>query len=275
VSVYPAPQQTSTDPTGWAQQAAQQLGITLPSPTQAGSSQYAALGSGNLQVLGSRIYVGTTTLGGGGEPRREQANYSTIGDLLQQFYQMSPQAINKLGQKLAAAGQLDPNAVGDPAATEQAYSGVLSQLAKMTAASNYVTFDDYLATYLKQINANKPASYTNTSTQTNLTDPQSARQMLINSLQNSLGRDPTASEYQAFLSSVHAAERANPTVTKSTYKLNSRGTYDMSNQTSSGGVDPSAFSADYGSTHNQHEHAAYQSATTYFDALRQAVGAVV
>jgi len=226
-------------------------------------------------MTGARVYVGTTTIGGGGEPRREQTNYSTIAQMLQQFYQMSPSQISKLGQKLAAAGQMDPNAVGDPAATEQAYSGILSQLAKMTASGNYVTFDDYLGTYLKQIGANKPASYTNTSSQVSLTDPHSARQMLIQTLQNSLGRNPTASEFQAFLSSVHAAERDNPTVTKSTYKLNSRGTYDMSNQTTSGGVDPSAYTADYGTSHNQHEHAAYSAATTYFDALRQAVGAVV
>jgi len=277
VTVNPPPQPYNPDPTGGlAQKFASALGLTLPSTDQANSSQYAnILGGSNLQQTQVPIYIGTTTLGGGGEPRREQTNYSTIGDLLKQFYQMSPSEMTKLGQKLAAAGQLNPQAVGDPTATEQAYTGILSQLAKMTAAGNYVTFDDYLSTYLKNTAATRPSSYTNTSSQVNITDPHAARQMLINTLQNSLGRDPTASEFQAFLSSVHAAERANPTVTKTTYKLNKVGNYDVSNQTTSGGVDPSAYTADYGSTHNQHEHAAYQAATSYFDALRQAVGAVV
>ncbi len=199
-----------------------------------------------------------------------------LKDLMDKFYSMSPKDMNNLSQKLVSAGLLTPQQAGDPTATAQAYQGVLEMVGKMNLAGNKITPDDYLSKYVSAFQQARPQNYSTTSRDVNLTDPTAAKQMLIQTLQSSLGRNPSASEYQAFLSSIHAAERANPTITTRSFKLNAgTNSYDLSGSTTQGGLDPSAYTMDYGSSHNQAEHGAYQAATTYFDALRGAVGAVV
>ena len=277
--VYDAGGGGTTDPKQLLQRIASGVGVAPPASDATNNQLYNQLfpsSNKGTALSGTNIFTGWGTGYGAGEPRRPTPQFNSLDNLMNQFYQMTPTQMNALGRKLASAGILDSSQIGNPMATEQAYQAVLQQLAKMTAANNYVSLDDFLGSYMKQAGANKPSSYSTTETSVNLTDPQSARQLLIQTLQNSLGRNPSAAEYQAFLSSIHAAERENPTVTKRTMQLNNQtGSYDVSNTSTSGGVDPSAFAAEYGQNHNQAEHGAYQAATTYFDALRQAIGAVV
>ncbi len=247
-------------------------GLTLPSSSGGGSN------NNTTDMYHNPVFTGFgPERNFAGEPHRPgEAQMTTIGDLLNQFFQMNVKQVNELGQRLATAGFMNAQQVGNPDATEQAYTSVLTRLAKMTAAGNYVSFGDYMKMYADNVQQSHPSSYTNSTSQVSLVDPTSARQLLVKTLQNNLGRNPTASEYQAFLSAVHSAEQNNPTVTNTTYKWNAAtNSYDTSNQTQSGGIDPSSFAAEYGQNHNQHEMGAYQAATTYFDALKQAVGAVI
>jgi hypothetical protein len=68
-----------------------------------------------------------------------------------------------------------------------------------------------------------------------LTDPTSARGLLMQTMQGVLGRDPDEGEYKAFLEALNEAERANPR------------TVEMEGNTAvqSGGIDPSMIAMEY------------------------------
>lgn len=199
--------------------------------------------------------------------------YKTIQDLINEFY--SKWATGKASDiisALQARGLIKPGAGVDEVA--QAYQSVLEMTAKFNQAGQDITWKDVLSKWGQGGAGGKPSQYTTTQSQVNLTDPDQANGLLMQSLQDRLGRDPSPAEKQAFLSSLHAYERENPSITKTTYSLNDAGQYDTSSQTS-GGVDPNAFSNTYSSKHNNKEHGAYQAAGTFMSALMGAVGATV
>jgi hypothetical protein len=199
--------------------------------------------------------------------------YKTIQDLINDFY--TRWATGKAGDiisALQARGLIKPGAGVDQVA--QAYQSVLEMTARFNQAGQEITWKDVLSKWGQGGAPGKPSRYSTTQSQVNLTDPDQANGLLMQSLQDRLGRDPSPAEKQAFLSSIHAYERENPSVTKTTYTLNSAGQYDTASQTS-GGVDPNAFANTYSGKHNQKEHGAYQAAGTFMTALMNAVGATV
>lgn len=206
-------------------------------------------------------------------------NYKTVGDLTNQFYgSWSRDKISSLGQRLASAGWIQVQDVGNIAAVGAAYEKVLALVAQMNAAGRQITVNDVLSHYIGGAGSgpSRPSSYSTTTKDVDLTNPKTARALMIQSLQQRLGRDPSAAEQQAFLASLHAAEREDPTVRTSHYKLNpGTGQYETTSQTTKGGVDPSAYASDYSGKHNQKEYGAYQAAATYFPALMDAVAATV
>jgi hypothetical protein len=199
--------------------------------------------------------------------------YKTIQDYLNEFYTLWAQGkAGSIVSALEARGLIKPGAGVDQVA--QAYQSVLEMTARFNQSGTDITWQDVLSKWGQGGGMGKPAQYTTTQSQVNLTDPDQANQLLMQSLQERLGRDPSPAEKQAFLSSLHAYERDNPTVTTTRYRLNSAGEYDTSS-TTSGGANPNGFTETYASKHNNKEHGAYQAASTYMTALMQALGATV
>lgn len=108
-----------------------------------------------------------------------------------------------------------------------------------------------------------------TSTSVDLTDPDTARAIVNSALSDRLGRAANDEEVSTFLNVLNSAERANPTVTTSHYS----GDGSSVSSTTTGGI---------GATGKQQlavdealenpEYGAYQAASTYYNALIQALG---
>lgn len=206
-----------------------------------------------------------------------------VADLMWEFYQYSDAKVRSLAQQLYQAGWLqDPNVSRDN--VWSAYRQILMEGAARYQAdpTKAPTVEQILNGYMKSPIGDgaggagkKPSVYTQTQEQLNFTDPKQAAAMLSQTLQDRLGRAPSAAEKQAFMAALHTAEEQNPTVATTTYRLNPQSdTYDSSTKTT-GGINPTGFLDDYSQGHNQKEHGAYQAATTYMNALMQAIGAPV
>lgn len=225
---------------------------------------------------GSRVFLGWS---GMGRTAETAGKYSTVGDLMKEAYgKWDRNKIASIGAKFVAAGWLQPGDEANFDKVSAAYQRVLEMAALMYKAGRYVTPDEVLNSYIGGASGgvSRPASYAETSKSVDLTNPKTARALLKQSLQDRLGRDPSAAEQQAFIAALNAAERENPTIRTSKYKLNPETQqYQMVSQTTAGGLDPSAYLDEYAEGHNQKEYGAYQAATTYFNALLQAIGAPV
>jgi len=198
-----------------------------------------------------------------------------IRDVMWRFYRWDDEKVRKLAEKLGRAGfEVDASSTRD--AVWEALYDLLMEAAMRTQAlgeDKAPTVDQILQSYLRNpvgsaATKEKPESYTQTSTQ--LTDPSSARALLDKVLAEELGRDPTAAERNAFLSALHAAERANPV--RTTQRLDrSTGMY-LTSETS-GGIDPEEFARQWVDDDETRakERGDYQMAGTYFDALLQAI----
>jgi hypothetical protein len=208
----------------------------------------------------------------------------TLKDLYDQFYAMTDAQVQGLAEKLAQAG-LIPKPNQDRLTIWKAWeavineAGSMSEAAKNTGQGNLVTPWQRLAAYMKTP-LDDPRkvpleAYSTTQKHVNLTDPNQAQVLLKSSLQQALGRNPTAAETQAYMAALHTAENANPTVTTTNFTPNQTGTAFNSSSTSQGGLNPTDYTSNYAQGHNQVEHASYQASTTYMDALMGALRATV
>lgn len=120
--------------------------------------------------------------------------------------------------------------------------------------------------------ASKARTITQTSTSVDLSTREGAKSILWQASQTLLGRAPTEDETDRFYSSVTTLERANPVVTRTTRTTDDEGIVVSEESERSGGVDQGARSmiAQEEAMANP-EYGAYQAATTYYDALMQAI----
>jgi hypothetical protein len=263
----PAPVGTSSgstqDPSALVNQLLSNQGLGSP-------FNYSAAVNPNDQLFyGRRVQSGRS-----GKPT--EAVFRSIGDLMQEVYGSWDRGkIASVGSKFVSAGWLQPGEETNLDKVAQAYQRVLEMAVMMTKAGRYVTPDDILNSYIGGAGGpSRPASYTEVTKSVDLTNPKTARALLRQTLQDRLGRDPTPAEHQAFLAALHQAEREDPTVRKTKYKLDAAtGQYQTESQTTQGGLDAQAYAQDYGHEHNQREAGAYQAAATFFPALMQAIGA--
>jgi len=102
--------------------------------------------------------------------------------------------------------------------------------------------------------------YSGPVTQTRLTDPKTAENLLDNSLKSYLGRAATKKERSAFLNALREYEMENPTVTTPVGQAGSITT---------GGASPTAFAEEFAAA--QEGAAEYGAATTYFDSFLDAI----
>lgn len=119
-----------------------------------------------------------------------------------------------------------------------------------------------------------PKFKTTTSTQTDLTDPATAHALATQVFQQMMGRDPGKGEIGQFADALRTAEEANPVETVTTTEFDSEGNPIGETSRKSGGMDAEgkAYLAQQ-QVKKKHgkEFGAYQAATTYQNALEQAV----
>lgn len=274
----PTPTPTSTDLT----QLLQQHGID---PSKVGSSTTSTRNQPTTIWLGqSTVSVpsGWKSRGpNGGAPHvygpqtRKVQRTDTVESMMRDFYRWPATKIAGLKSQLIAAGVLDASAGIAEVAAE--YEKALKMAATMYAAGRKITPNEIISGWLGGNLGgvpSKPLTMTQTQQSVDLTDPDSANALLIQSLQNALGRDPDAAEKNAFLAALHKHERANPTITNSKYKLDpATGQYTLVDQQQTGGSNAQSFAAEYGQEFDPKEAGAYQASTTFFNALISALGA--
>lgn len=114
---------------------------------------------------------------------------------------------------------------------------------------------------------------TQTSTSITLTSAEDAGPTLDQALTTLLGRTATAAERSKFLAVLNAKERANPSRGTSTTRSDGSGNSTTTSSSVNTGVNPSAVAADWAT--EQEGFAEYQMATTYLDAMLDALSSPV
>jgi hypothetical protein len=126
----------------------------------------------------------------------------------------------------------------------------------------------------------KPYRSTTVTRDVNFMDPADAKALTRGLLQQELGRDPTKAEYEEFLHAINAAERKNPTVTRTTtrYGYDEGGSFGPlgSNSVTHGGITGAGLNElMLDKARSQPDWAEWQAVGTYFPALLAALGPLV
>ena len=151
----------------------------------------------------------------GGNVRREDA-FTTVGDLLQEFYELERNDLVDLQQKLFVGGFYGPNVKIEDVQWGQfddqsfsAWASAVARTARFTAAGRRLTVDDVIeaAGVAAQMNQ-KPEEATPTETViVSLTDPNTIREIADLAGRQGMGREATAEEEQLIIRTIHAAQR--------------------------------------------------------------------
>lgn len=216
--------------------------ILNPASTQEGSEGGERIRKPGVQ--GKPNEAGTNTTG-------KRPIVKTAGQLEDELSDKSPEEIKALQKKLkdanllpqgaAISGYVDPDTI-------KAYDELLKETANYQTHFRDLTPDQYLDKKIAGINAaggaGKTTTSTNTQTSINLTDPITAKGYITGSMRSLLGRMPTASEVNGFVTALNTAERDNPNVTTSTSTTTQNGagtnTNTNTSSTSSGGISSGA-----------------------------------
>lgn len=117
---------------------------------------------------------------------------------------------------------------------------------------------------------------TSTQKSVDLMSNEDAKGLVRAMLQQELGRDPTQAEYEDFVATLHSAERANPSISKTTSTYDANGNLVNSSTNSSGGLSQAgAEQALYDNLRQQPSYGIWQAIGTYAPALFEALGAAV
>lgn len=119
-----------------------------------------------------------------------------------------------------------------------------------------------------------PVTSTASQTDTSVTQPGDAENLLYGAMQELLGRAPTEKEISRFTSRLNAAERAAPVVSTQTTTSapgddGPDGGYTNQTSETTGGVNQQVQARDY--AQSRPDYAEYQMATTYFDAFQSLI----
>lgn len=207
---------------------------------------------------------------------------TTAQAMVQSFYNFTPKELDTLRTNLSLINSNYLTAPATDATGGQsllsAWSGLVQTAQDYNANGQNYTPWDVLS---KDVSATKAGggiqgahTTTRTVSQVNLTNRVDAQAIFYQAAQQLLGRAPSDSEVASFQGFLNAKEKANPAL--STVKTN----YDASGQDigsdttkTSGGVDADAQNMiAMQQAEKNPEYGAYQAATTYMNALKQAIG---
>lgn len=200
------------------------------------------------------------------------------------IYNWSKERLMDFKHKAISNGMVNPEAgIGE---LSQVWSGLVDQASNFYSQDKKVTpmgvLDKYSSGALSGGNLKmEERKIKARQTSIDRIAPESARSMLANSMMESLGREPTDSEFKTFLSKVRQAETKNPTVSSQDMMLDPRTGQTRpadpadQRQVTQEGLDHGAWTEQYTEDVNPEEQATYQAAGYYFPMLMQAVGAPV
>lgn len=201
-------------------------------------------------------------------------NISKVSSASSQFYGWDQKTRDKFIAQAELAGFDTKNMRDGQMAS--LWGNYVAQAAEYYKAGIKVTPWDVMAKDMRQREAyaNTPRTVTQTSKSFDLSTEGDARAIFYTAAQSLLGRDPTKSEVAAFQEQLNAMERANPTVTTTTSSY--MGDVLQSQQsTTTGGVKEGARQMQAMDVAKaKPEYGAYQAATTYFEAMLEAIGGI-
>jgi hypothetical protein len=192
---------------------------------------------------------------------------------LNQFYSWSDEERAAWGRRLYAAG-MTKNPDDYDAQLEGWKYAVANASSYYTAAGKTMTpwgfMDMKQATMGEKV---EPYRGPRVQKNYNLPSKTDAEAAIKSMFQNELGRDPSDGELDRYRSMMLAQYKKNPTVTTTTpTSFAADGSVIDSKTTTTGGFNPQGWLEDQ--TEADPEWGAYQAATTYFNALQQAMGSI-
>ncbi len=204
-------------------------------------------------------------------------------EAVQRFYGWSDEERAKWAQHLVNLGLIDEDEALDYQTIRDLWVEVVDETALLTAAGKKLNpwqvasllagGEEGAARRRAAREADKPFTGTRTSTarQVDLTDPKTAKSLINGVLADALGRAANPEELQSFLSVLNAAERANP-ATQTTNTTYQDGVAVSSSSTTAGGLtNAGRQELLLEKAQALPEYGAVQAATTYYNALLQAV----
>lgn len=234
---------------------------------------------GRRRVPGSGTWTSGVQGGLGSEqsrarPPRVVDDVKTFDEALLLFNTWSDRQIKDFAERLVGEGILPADYTFDE--VRGAWETFVKEAERFTAAGRKITPWDVIAYYSGEKiggggSDEKGQARTQTSTQFHLSTPAEARGMLSQMLSNLIGRAPSDDEVDSFQEALNGEQRRNPTTTTVEYDEEGNST-----STTTGGMDAGAYAGEYAQGEEfESEAGTYQAATTYFNALREAIGPAV
>lgn len=278
----PTPGPTSAVPAGGAVASlrANMSGAGSGAATYAPSADDPPVWVGSTYSTSARVGANKPLPGGGRLPGRqtnEDATTLPLSQAKQYVYSMDPAEVNKLTERAWYLGYDKVSAPNDVMGFIALWQDAVDSAALFQANGKHLSpmqVLEYGATGNAKTRAER-AQVGGVQTQkkrtVQITDPESARAMIRQAFKTAIGRDPTDSEIRTLAGSLTAAEKKHPQVSVTSASFDAAGNQTgATNQTDSGGIDPSAF------IQNQLEQdpaaKEFQAAGTYFPALMQLMG---
>ena len=207
------------------------------------------------------------------EPRLRREMMITPSQAVAKFTQLTPDQQRALGASLYRAGVInDPN---DFAQVQQKWSDAVKMADNSSSiGKNLSPWDalNMMMTYSTGSNGGVLKPKQTTTTNVVIPNPADAKVLINGVFQSALGRDPTDQELAKYTALVTGAAQKNPSKTTTTYTYDSNGQAIGRNDVTSGGTNLQQVALDMAKSDPQ--YGAYQAATTYFNALLGAIGAV-
>lgn len=197
------------------------------------------------------------------------------------FYSWSPEQRNAWGDYLASIGLIPKEKAHDFYTQRDEWGAAVDESAKFFKGQSGARLDPWAAAKIMagdapggqaKADGGGPKTVTQKSTSIDLTDPETAKGLINDTLTRALGRAATPEELSTFRGILRAGENANPTHNTTVTTYNADGTEANSSSTSSGGLSgPGKQQLLLDQAMLKPEYGAYQAAGTYMNALIQAI----
>lgn len=197
-----------------------------------------------------------------------------------EFYEWSDERRAQWGQYLVGLGLIGEDEASDFSVLRDNWEALVGEAANFAAVGKQVS--PHEAAKLVALGRPGPGAggipdgtRTSTSTQVDLTDPQTARALVNEVLASQLGREATPDEVAEFTRVLNAAERANPVSTSTTTQYEDGAAASQSSVTSGGLGAAGAQQLLVDQARATPNYAEYQAASTFMNLLMGAVQAPV
>lgn len=208
-------------------------------------------------------------------PRQgSEAEATSIEAAKNRVIQMTTQEQEDLASKMVAAGMLDATWSMDDLL--EVWDKLVDKASRYYDAKVEMTPFDLIEMSRKEMESRGITPGTAATPQrvmdssVELSNSTQAWDLLRKMLRSELGRNPTDSEVDSYQAALNEAQTRAPVLTDTTSTTDAAGNRTVS-ATRSGGLDPEAFTQKYIEENHEKEYGSYQAATTYYNALMDAI----